>query len=70
MCNKGLDAGVTCPDGQTGQPGEYFYFNFDIGWCEQFSYLGCGGNGNKFDTMDACEAICIMQGAHRPLPEL
>ncbi|MCB9553322.1 MAG: hypothetical protein H6705_15865 [Myxococcales bacterium] len=35
-----------------------WYFNDDSGQCEEFVYGGCGGNGNNFETREACEARC------------
>jgi hypothetical protein len=35
-----------------------FYFNAATGACEQFVYGGCGGNDNRFETMEACQAAC------------
>jgi len=35
-----------------------FYFNSSTGQCEPFSYGGCEGNANNFETMEACEAAC------------
>lgn len=26
--------------------------------CTAFSYSGCGGNGNRFETRDQCERQC------------
>lgn len=35
-----------------------YAFNADSGECEFFTYGGCGGNGNNFETVDECEAAC------------
>ncbi|KAA3671508.1 uncharacterized protein DEA37_0000784 [Paragonimus westermani] len=26
--------------------------------CEAFFYSGCGGNGNRFDTISECTSFC------------
>ena len=31
--------------------------------CQQFTYGGCGGNKNKFNTKEACNARCNRQGS-------
>ena len=36
---------------------KYFY-NAAIKKCEMFEYGGCGGNGNKFDSLNECMDIC------------
>ncbi|XP_064641135.1 kunitz-type serine protease inhibitor conotoxin Cal9.1d-like [Lineus longissimus] len=35
-------------------------FNRLHGQCEQFTYGGCQGNGNRFATMKECEDKCLM----------
>jgi len=35
-----------------------FSYNKDQGKCEEFNYGGCGGNDNRFDTLDQCQALC------------
>eukprot|EP00892_Ulva_mutabilis_P009510 jgi/Ulvmu1/6931/UM032_0009.1 len=35
-------------------------FNATSGSCERFVYGGCGGNGNRFETEQACMAECDM----------
>ena len=37
----------------------YFYFNQESGSCENMSYTGCGGNGNKFESKNECKEVCI-----------
>lgn len=37
-----------------------WYFNSDSGRCEEFTYGGCGGNENRFDTETACAEKCIV----------
>nr|3OFW_A Chain A, Kunitz-type proteinase inhibitor SHPI-1 [Stichodactyla helianthus] len=35
-----------------------FYFDSETGKCTPFIYGGCGGNGNNFETLHQCRAIC------------
>lgn len=35
-----------------------YFFNKATGSCEIFTYGGCGGNGNNFDTKEQCLAKC------------
>jgi len=35
-----------------------YHFNKATGQCEEFIYGGCGGNGNKFATIDECKSTC------------
>ncbi|KFD55348.1 hypothetical protein M514_03688 [Trichuris suis] len=36
-----------------------WFFNPRSGQCEKFSYSGCGGNSNRFDTKRSCEKRCL-----------
>ena len=51
-CSQKKDEGI-CP-GNVPR----FYFNKRRGRCELFSYGGCGGNTNNFETQDECVAHC------------
>lgn len=35
-----------------------WFHNFETGRCEEFTWGGCGGNDNNFETKDECEAAC------------
>jgi hypothetical protein len=35
-----------------------FYFDAEHGVCGPFTYGGCEGNSNNFETLDACDAEC------------
>jgi len=37
---------------------EKYYFHLATRQCKTFNYGGCYGNGNRFDTLDACEKTC------------
>nr|UQV80933.1 platelet inhibitor 1 [Necator americanus] len=37
-------------------------FNSTSGKCEEFTYGGCQGNGNKFDTEKECRNRCEVRG--------
>ncbi|KAL8615448.1 hypothetical protein ACOMHN_053784 [Nucella lapillus] len=43
-----------------------YYYNSTTTACEQFVYSGCGGNGNRFNTMAECGRACA-QTADTPL---
>ena len=35
-----------------------YYFDSTSGQCKSFTYGGCGGNGNNFNTRGECEQQC------------
>lgn len=41
---------------------ERFYFEIDTGRCESFEFGGCRGNANNFETLEACEGMCLVSG--------
>ncbi|CAG7824316.1 unnamed protein product [Allacma fusca] len=43
-----------------------FYFDKSLGACKFFSYGGCQGNANNFDTREDCEELCV-EGQEPPL---
>ncbi|XP_053570261.1 collagen alpha-6(VI) chain-like [Bombina bombina] len=36
-----------------------WFYNADQNECVQFWYGGCGGNKNRFETQEQCEALCL-----------
>lgn len=36
-----------------------YFFNIFTGQCEKFIYGGCGGNQNRFGTLEECKKTCI-----------
>ncbi|WKX96338.1 hypothetical protein Q1695_012637 [Nippostrongylus brasiliensis] len=34
-------------------------YNKNTLMCESFTYGGCGGNGNRFNSQDDCENVCV-----------
>nr|B6RLX2.1 RecName: Full=Kunitz-type serine protease inhibitor TCI; AltName: Full=Trypsin and chymotrypsin bi-functional serine protease inhibitor; Short=OH-TCI; Flags: Precursor [Ophiophagus hannah]ABY74980.1 trypsin and chymotrypsim bi-functional serine protease inhibitor [Ophiophagus hannah] len=36
-----------------------FYYNPDASACQKFIYGGCGGNANKFKTIEECHRTCV-----------
>merc|ERR1712027_5058 len=39
-----------------------FYYNPKTGDCEPFTYGGCEGNGNNFQTIQLCRQQCMKTG--------
>ncbi|XP_071826356.1 uncharacterized protein [Apostichopus japonicus] len=37
-----------------------FSYNSDLNSCEQFSFGGCLGGGNRFDLLSVCQAVCVV----------
>lgn len=63
----GSDAGATLPGRTCGMPMEVgpcealvprFWFDPNKGRCVRFTWGGCGGNGNNFETLERCIATC------------
>lgn len=46
ICDEPKDEGFSC---SSGQPETLYYYDSITGFCEPLSYLGCGGNGNRFN---------------------
>uniref|UniRef100_A0A914XB03 Uncharacterized protein n=1 Tax=Plectus sambesii TaxID=2011161 RepID=A0A914XB03_9BILA len=57
VCGLQMNAGVTCAVSQTAQT--KYYFDVTTGTCRTFQYSGCGGNDNRFDTLQQCESFCL-----------
>ncbi|TGZ55929.1 hypothetical protein CRM22_010255 [Opisthorchis felineus] len=51
--------------GQYADPGpctsrvKRFYYDRDLGDCKEFTYSGCLGNSNNFETKESCKMVCI-----------
>ena len=69
--NSKHNVGTSCTDDP--QPGPnvclayipMWYHNVTTGKCVQFIYGGCGGSGNRYDTLEQCERVCVRRGRGR-----
>ena len=43
-------------------PVSKWFYNLDTGHCQQFTFGGCLGNDNKFDSKSICESVCPVTG--------
>jgi len=44
--------------GNCGEQIERWYFNYKTGLCQPFTYTGCGGNDNNFNSTEYCNHAC------------
>lgn len=56
VCVQRLDPGTSCLGTAAQIP--RWYFNTETMSCQQFLYLGCGGNDNRFETKENCQRYC------------
>uniref|UniRef100_A0A5S6QS91 BPTI/Kunitz inhibitor domain-containing protein n=1 Tax=Trichuris muris TaxID=70415 RepID=A0A5S6QS91_TRIMR len=56
-CSLNRAAGTAC-----GAPTSRWYFDPTDKICKTFTYLGCDGNSNNFDTNERCERYCDVGG--------
>jgi hypothetical protein len=42
------------------------YYEVATGQCERFTYSGCGGNANRFNSREDCQALCLRQHDYPP----
>jgi len=55
-CNLPYDRGVCY-----GTDVEKWYYDIETKTCQQFSYSGCGGNENNFDSFEMCIQNCELK---------
>jgi len=58
ICRLPKNPGQPC--GHTKGQVRRFYFDFKVGKCKPFIFLGCLHNSNNFKTKKACEAKCLV----------
>jgi hypothetical protein len=39
-----------------------WYYDYDVGSCDEFFFNGCGGNGNNYQSKVECEETCKREG--------
>ena len=47
-----------------------WYYNSVDGTCKEFTYGGCGGNDNNFNTQQLCEKACKKKTGQLPSCDL
>ena len=57
-CELPFDQGVDCGDGTL--PSRQFYHDPTTRNCLPFTYLGCGGNVNRYDSLHGCRIECAV----------
>lgn len=62
-CNMTADYGL-CHGSQLR-----WHFDSQTQLCQSFLYSGCGGNANRFESHEACAAVCREAPRTTPLPD-
>ncbi|KAF8382411.1 mec-1 [Pristionchus pacificus] len=66
-CYLPLDTGHSV--GECGKAATVsFHYDRNSGSCAQFWFRGCGGNGNRFDSIATCNRICAVKRRPGPSP--
>jgi hypothetical protein len=52
--------------GQCNSAQSLWHYDASSQTCQQFVYSGCGGNNNRFETQELCEAKCQYSGREVP----
>ncbi|XP_022816836.1 tissue factor pathway inhibitor-like [Spodoptera litura] len=61
ICTLEIDEGDCGGDSMSEEPENstiYYGFNNETMKCEEFVYEGCGGNDNRFDSINECWRMC------------
>ncbi|KRZ69415.1 Uncharacterized protein T10_3545 [Trichinella papuae] len=56
VCNMPLNPGFSC---SSVEQSEMFFYHFSSKTCLKFEYEGCGGNLNRFHTLQSCQSFCL-----------
>lgn len=62
MCKLQSDEGEYCTGWEL-----FWYYDAEIKRCRMFYYGGCAGNGNRFESEQACEKVCMGAGPVEPI---
>ncbi|XP_060567393.1 carboxypeptidase inhibitor SmCI-like [Ruditapes philippinarum] len=62
ICSRRPEFGTDCNNNSTIQ----FYYDKRSDTCRKFTYLGCGGNRNRFPSNKVCKQVCYFYDGPRP----
>ncbi|KAK0396230.1 hypothetical protein QR680_001632 [Steinernema hermaphroditum] len=55
VCHQQFNQGLPCEE---APPQTAFYFDDETKACMEFTFSGCGGNDNRFDSKEDCQSFC------------
>ncbi|CAI8038886.1 Kunitz-type serine protease inhibitor DrKIn-I [Geodia barretti] len=59
ICTLRRDRGSPCANGPIDGSMRRFYYNSRRNTCKAFSFRGCGGNANRFESRQECKNTCM-----------